>query len=803
MRACTCVIRGGLAWLLALSLAGLAPWPAAASKVRVGIYQNSPKVFRDDEGIARGIFVEIIEAIAQSENLEICYVYGTWSENIRRLDNHEIDVMVDMSYSDKRAANYVLGSAPVLESWLDVYSTPQRRIHALHDLNGKNIAVLEGSMQEQYLREEIGQTLGIKFTLIPCPDYAATVQAIRSGRAELMVADRFFSFSPARDADIVPAYVVFRPGGLYFAFPRGVNPGLVQVFNRHVAAMKNNPRSVYYAALRRWLDIKPRTLIPPYIKVMLLAVSGLLAVIGLVAFVLRRQVSAQTRSLREAGRLLNETQAIARMGGWQYDVKTRRIKWTDEMYRIYGVDRNYDPNQFIRDTSFYAPQDAPVIQNAFQRAMDAGEPFSLELRLIRPNRENIWIRATSQPVKQAGKVLRVTGNIMDITASKIAELDKQKLRERLIVAQKMEAVGRLTGGVAHDFNNMLGVILGYAEQALARVEPGTELQADLKEIYDAALRSTNITKQLLAFSRKQSFAPEVLDLNAAIEGSLKLLRRLIGENIELIWRPGKNLWPVLMDPVHVDQILANLCVNARDAIADIGRVVIETGTLVCDDAYCAAHENFTPGEYSWIRVSDSGCGMSPETLAQIFEPFFTTKKLGKGTGLGLATINDIVKHYHGLIEIDSHVGRGTAVTIFQPRPAARETIPAAGMAAPGGRAAGETILLVEDEQLVLKLISNMLAGMGYKVLIASSPDAAIAQAGEYTGEIHLLLTDVVMPGLNGRELAARLNQTRPGMKCLYMSGYSLNLLLLDEGDPFIQKPFLLKDLSAKIQAVLG
>ncbi len=794
--------RGVLARWLALALCAAAPLPGSALKLRVGIYENIPKVFKDQAGQPQGIFIDILNEIAARENWEITYVYSTWAENIQRLENNSIDLMVDMSYSAERAEQFML-SAPVLESWLEAFSLPSCRLRSIQDLEGKRIAVLAGSLQEQYLRDEISKIAGGELNLLPCPNYSDTVEAIKTGRAELMVADRFLSFSPLLDEWIVPSYIVLRPGGLHFAFPRGADPSLVYAVNRHVAEMKNDPRSVYYAALRRWLDMQPRELIPPYIKTVLAAVCALLALSGLFVFLLRRQVNRQTSALRETSRLLHETQAIARLGGWQYDARSRGMKWTGEMYRIYGVGRDYDVNNFLQDAKFYAPQDAAALQKSFKRAVETGEPFSLELGLTRLNDEKIWVRISGEPVKKSRRVLRVNGNVMDITAAKVSNLEKQKLRERLIIAQKMEAVGRLTGGVAHDFNNMLGVIMGYAEQALARVAPDDELHDDLEEIYHAALRSTELTRQLLSFSRNQSSTPKELNLNAAIESSLKLLRRLMGENIELEWRPAADLWPVLMDPVHVDQILANLCVNARDAISDTGRVVIKTGTLVCDAAYCAAHPDYLPGEYAWMSVSDNGCGMSRGIMEHIFEPFFTTKMPGKGTGLGLPTIQDIVKQYRGMIKIESREGHGTTVKIFQPRQTATEAAAPAPAAAAAVRRASGTILLVEDEEMVLKLISHMLSIMGYEVLTANSPGAALERAREYAGEINLLIADVVMPDQNGRELAEQLAAMRPGLPCLFMSGYSPGMLKLDSRAPFIQKPFLIKELETKIKAALN
>ena len=270
-------------------------------------------------------------------------------------------------------------------------------------------------------------------------------------------------------------------------------------------------------------------------------------------------------------------------------------------------------------------------------------------------------RIVSSPILNAsGEVTAAIEMVEDIT-------EKLSLESQFRQAQKMEAVGRLAGGVAHDFNNMLSVILGYAELALGKVDPAQPLHADLEEILKAAERSADITRQLLAFARKQTIAPKVLDLNETVEGMLKMLRRLIGEDIDLAWLPGAGLWPVKMDPAQIDQILANLCVNARDAIADVGKVTIETGNAVFDEAYCADHAGFVPGEYVLLAVSDDGCGMDKETLDQIFEPFFTTKEVGKGTGLGLATVYGIVKQNNGFINVYSEPGKGTTFKIYLPR----------------------------------------------------------------------------------------------------------------------------------------
>jgi PAS domain S-box-containing protein len=380
------------------------------------------------------------------------------------------------------------------------------------------------------------------------------------------------------------------------------------------------------------------------------------------------------------------------------------------------------------------------------------------------------------------------------------------LEAQLHQAQKMEAVGRLAGGVAHDFNNMLAVIAGHAELALERGAPDSPLYADLLEIQQAAQRSADLTRQLLAFARKQTIAPQVLDLNATIGGMLKMLGRLIGEDIDLLWKPAGQMWSVNMDPAQIDQILANLVVNARDAISGVGKIIIETGQATFDKAYCETHAGFIPGSYVLLAVSDNGCGMDKTVLAQIFDPFFTTKPQGQGTGLGLATVYGIVKQNHGFINVYSEPGKGTTCKIYLPRHAS-DPVSARLMPAPAMPPTGtETVLLVEDEAGLLELAARLLERLGYTVLAAGNPIQAIEMAETYAGTIHLLLTDVIMPEMSGRDLWQRLGALRPGLKCLFMSGYTANVIahhgVLDAGVHFLQKPFSKQVLATKLREAL-
>lgn len=405
-----------------------------------------------------------------------------------------------------------------------------------------------------------------------------------------------------------------------------------------------------------------------------------------------------------------------------------------------------------------------------------------------------------------GEVTGFISLIRDITERVRAEKIQKDLESQLYQAQKIESVGRLAGGVAHDYNNMLSVISGYSELALEKLDPTDKLYGDLLEIRKAAVRSTDITRQLLTFARKQTIAPVVLDLNAVLEGMLKMLRRLIGEEVDLAWLPGSNLWPVKLDPSQVDQILANLLVNARDAITGVGKITIETGKATLDKDYCADHPGFIPGEYVLLTVSDDGCGMDPDTKAMIFEPFFTTKEVGQGTGLGLSTVYGIIKQNNGFIYVYSEPDKGTAFRIYLPR----HTSTLDGiMETPADilKGHGEIILIVEDEISILKLAKRILQNLGFTPLTAESPGQALSLVKDRTVEIDLLITDVVMPEMDGKELSLLLRKIYPGLKTLFMSGYTANVIahrgILDEDVNFIQKPFSTRDLATKIHGILA
>ena len=417
------------------------------------------------------------------------------------------------------------------------------------------------------------------------------------------------------------------------------------------------------------------------------------------------------------------------------------------------------------------------------------------------------VEYSSTPIIEQDQLAGAVVAFVDITERKRAEEEKHSLERQVQQAQKMEAVGRLAGGVAHDFNNLLTVITGYSELLLQKIGEESPMHGEVEQIQRAGERAASLTQHLLAFSRKQIIEPKVLDLNLLMANVGKMLIRLIGENIDLKTVHGKNLGLVKIDSGQFDQVLINLAVNARDAMPDGGTLLIETANVELDEEYCAGRPyQIRPGRFVRLSVSDTGHGMTKEVTQQIYEPFFTTKEQGKGTGLGLSMIFGAVKQSGGSIEVYSEVGKGTTFKIYLPRVEEEAVTPGKDGQSAVLPIGTETLLVVEDEETLRKLAIRILGGLGYKVLQAGSGDEAISLAVEYKERIDLLLTDVVMPGMNGAELARQLVLHRPEMKVLFTSGYTDDAItrhgVLDKGVSFIGKPYTLSALTKKVREVL-
>jgi PAS domain S-box-containing protein len=529
-----------------------------------------------------------------------------------------------------------------------------------------------------------------------------------------------------------------------------------------------------------------------------IAFQGMVIVVLMVNINTRRRTEKAFRESEDKYRLLvNQVPAVV----FKADLDWSFECFNDKIEKITGYPKEDFNSQRLTWLDLIFPEDVEPTRNLFAEALRGNHSYVTEHRIRKKNGEVCWIQAWIQIIcDRAGQVDYISGVFFDISARK-------KLEEQLAQSQKMEAVGLLAGGMAHDFNNLLTAIMGYSEIMMLEIPEHDPLRGHVQEIMKAAENGAALTNKLLAFSRKQILQPRVIDLNLVVRDMEKMLRRLLGEDIDLVTHGAPESGLVKADPGQVEHILMNLAVNARDAMPQGGMLTIETADVYLDDAYAQNHVGVSPGPHVMVAVTDNGMGMEAETLSHIFEPFFTTKENGKGTGLGLAMVYGIVKQSGGHIWVYSEPGQGTTFKVYFPRVAAGPA-PEAPPPRELPQAAGgvETVLLVEDDGALRELISKALRKYGYQVREATNGDEALAICEKEEGPIHLLLTDVVMPQMSGRELAGRVAHLCPAIKVLYMSGYTTNTIVhhgvLDAGINFIQKPVKVLGLLQRVRQVL-
>jgi PAS domain S-box-containing protein len=519
------------------------------------------------------------------------------------------------------------------------------------------------------------------------------------------------------------------------------------------------------------------------------------------------------QELRESEQFSRHVLHSLASGLYIYNLQKKRNDFITPQYTVLTGWTLDDINQMGENfQELFHPEDRPRVKNHMEKLMHAaeGEILELEYRFLTKDERWIWCisRDTAFERDENGRVNRFMGSFFDITKHKEAEETSAKLLEQFHQAQKMESIGRLAGGVAHDLNNLLSPVLGYGEMLLEDTGGNDPRRGSLEEIVGAGKRAQNLVRQLLAFSRKQSLQFQAVRINDLLKEFRKLLRRTLREDIKIQTRLARALPQVRGDIGQLEQVVMNLAVNAQDAMPQGGTLTIETAKVYLDEAYAREKREVTPGPYVMIGVSDTGCGMDAETFSHLFEPFFTTKEKGKGTGLGLATSYGIVKQHGGSIWAYSEPGRGTTIKIYLPIPSdpvEPDPTPVQKQAARGARGA-ETIILAEDDEQVRNLAEIVLKRHGYQVLAAGSGEALLSRLSSYEEPVHLLLTDVIMPDMNGKELLGRVCELHPDVRVLYMSGYTDNVIahhgVIDAGIHFIEKPFTVQALAAKVREVL-
>lgn len=778
------------------------PAGAASKTLQVGIYNFKPMVFIDSNGTPGGLFIDILNHIAAKEKWKIKYVPGTWQEGLERLQEGKIDLVAGIGYSAERDKLFDFPKEFVALDWGLVYSKKGSRINTVMDLDGKRITVLKGSLYTHNFQELLKQ-FNIKAQIIEKTEINEIFESIDTGEAHGGINANLagIQFESQYDVDRTP--IVFSPVKLSYAVKNDKNSDVIEAINRNLLELKSDNNSFYYNAYEKWIT-QSRNTIPEQAWWGLAFLVFCLAGAAVFVVTLRDQVRAKTTELVESNRNLSQQKTLMNhvINGttdaiYVKDTVGRYLLVNTEAARVLG--KPLEEIIDLDDSVLFPLHEAEILKKADLKVMaSVTGPLTYVEQLSTVDGKRIY-HATKGPIHdENGKVTGMFGVSRDVT-------EHRRLEAQLLQAQKMESIGRLAGGVAHDFNNKLTVIMGYAELSKMRLSDSEQLLHNLGEITKAAEHSRDITAQLLSFSRQQIISPKALNLNKAIMDTQKMLPRLIGEDILLTVDMDKNLWMVKIDVTQLDQIIMNLGVNARDAMPDGGELKITTSNVTIEEAYCREHLDASPGDYVQLTFCDNGHGMDEETAKHIFEPFFTTKEVGKGTGLGLATIYGIVTQNKGFISIYSEPGRGTVFKIFLPR--LEEESPEGTQEVIAPIKGSGTILLVEDDESVRKMTTSMLENIGYDIIVAKSSQDAVRLCEDRSRHIDIVLSDIIMPGMNGKEMMDKILNIRPDIKTLYTSGYSSEIIsrqgLIEDNIHFIQKPFSLKVLNEKIKSLLS
>jgi PAS domain S-box-containing protein len=760
----------------------------------------APIEFTDAQGNLTGITEDYLQLVEQRLGITFERVGGlSWQESISRLHNRDIDMTICLSATAERS-KFLAFTNP----YLNIPNVILARgavtyIGDMRELTGHKVAVVDGYALVEWLSRDFPDIRLVK------------VKTVEEGLGLLQKRE----VSCFIDNLLVMNYYLakLKTGNLKIA---GTTPYeyaqcmavrkdwaiLTGILQKALDSITPADRAAIY---RQWVPNRYETGFDYHLFWRVLAIFAV-ALVALIVWVqkLTGEVKQRKRAEEELAGANKLLQTIL-------DTTPMRIFWKDVESHYLGCNLSFareagetQPEELIGKTDYQLiwPEQAERFQTDDRLVIDSGAPkLAYEEQIRSPDGELLNIRTSKVPLcNEQQEIIGVVGIYEDITERKL-------LKAQLVQAQKMEAIGQLAGGVAHDFNNKLGVILGYAELVLKQSAPEQPHFQHLQEIYKAAESSAALTRQLLAFARQQPVTPKVLDLNENIYGMLQMLRRLIGEDIELAWLPGTGLWPIKVDPTQMDQLLANLSINARDAISGGGRLSIATTNITVGPEDRASHPYCQPGDYVSLTVNDDGCGMDEATKNKIFEPFFTTKEVGKGTGLGLSTVFGIVKQNQGVINVYSKPGRGTSFRIYLPRHKGEaEPLQTASPAIETVKGNG-SILVVDDDPSIRDIVTMMLETSGYRVIEATSPAEALELTDKHSREIRLLITDVIMPEMNGRDLAKQIESVHPDLKCLFMSGYTDTVIahhgVLDESVLFIQKPFSMAELNDKVQRALG
>jgi len=825
--------------LCVLILAGYCPRAALAQSpertVRVAVFNFYPAIFRDKAGQVRGFYVDLLEEIAKREHWRITYVYGTWGEGLERIQRGEVDLLTSVAWLKERASFLDYGKTPIMTVWSELFVHQRSSINGIREVNGKKVAVVRGEANgKQFLN--LVDKLGIPCTSVEVADFEGVLREIDAGRVDAGVVNNTFGVGRARDFHVRSSGVVFNPFDIYFAVAKGKDRELLAVTDRYLSEWRADDRSIYSSSLNRWLhrDEKRVSVTPAWLMNALLglALSGCLGTTFIV--LLRRQVASRTRELQISENTLqgkNEELAVIEEElrhqlEETFAVQEALLK-SEEF--LSAIVENMPAMVFVKDAlelRFMSinkageallgyPREELIGKSDLDLFPEAEADFSMGMDRFALQRGTVQeiaeekihdrrglertLHTRKVPLfDAAGQPRYLLGISEDIT-------ERKSVEEQLRQAQKMDVVGQLAGGIAHDFNNMLTGIIGATEMLNWRLGDDPYNAKLTGVILEAATRSADLTRQLLAFSRKGKITSTPISINDCINAVVAILERTIDKRITLEVNLVAENPIVIGDPGLLQNALLNLAINARDAMAEGGTLSFVTANLELGPSGGTPHQALlSPGAYLEIAVSDTGIGMTAEVLEHIYEPFFTTKETGKGTGLGLAAVYGTVKEHNGTIEVCSEPGQGTVFRVCLP-----SGLTLAAQAAPREETVpGRGGIMLVDDEAILRLSGHcLLEELGYQVYLAEDGEQALELYARERDNIELVILDMVMPKLSGKETFLRLKELDPQVRVLFSSGFhregTVHELLEIGAKGFIHKPYRLQLLSKSVAEALA
>jgi PAS domain S-box-containing protein len=789
----------------------IAPLPAGSiDPIRVGVTQNTPLTFIEDNGKIKGFFIDILEHIAKKEGWDIEYVPSSWPECLSNLKSGKIDLLGGIAYSESRGRNFDYTFESIITNWGQIYLNKKSEIESIIDLKGKKVAVLQNDIFFNNLRKLVDQS-GIKCRFIEAFEYEDVLELVEIGRCEAGLVSQIYGLQRERDYDIVKSSILLSPQKLYWAAPKGKNQELLYSLDSFLRELKNNQQSIYHQSLANWFGIGVKPTLGRWFKWIIISFVALLSLFFTASLVLRVQVKSKTKELlikneelRESEERFRNVYDTAPLAFVVWDINARVIDWNKKAEALFGWAREevIDNNFF----DFLIPEkDRPRVKDVVNILLKGElQSHSINDNLTKDGRI-ITCEWNNSPLHDNdGNIIGAISLGLDITERKQVEEEKDKLQTQLQQAHKMEAIGTLAGGIAHDFNNIVGIILGNTELAIDDVPEGNPAQLNLKEVRTASLRAKDVVRQLLSFARKTKLEKKPANIIPIIKESLKFLRSSIPTSIEIRQNIAKDVDTILADPTQINQILINLCANSHHSMPDGGVIVITLKNIELDEDTSDQCSKLNPGRYVNLAVSDTGHGISQEKIDRIFDPYFTTKEVGKGTGMGLAVVHGIVKGHNGLITVESELGKGTTFSIFFPV-VEREVVVEAETdeKLPTG---SERILFIDDEESLVKIGHQRLEWLGYKVEATISPIEALRLFRSQPDQFDLVITDLTMPKMTGDKLVKKILNIRSDIPIILCTGFSEKI---DEkkskaigASGYLEKPHNKRDLAKIVRKVL-